>query len=394
MKFNKVVYVRYLPLTSTIYKDFYFEELLQNKIKVEYLDVTELFYPERVTTVTLDFEGVIKVKSYKQLELYLKQQLNDEVLYISLMTFESRVFKLHRLFTKFNLNLGVFGRGDFPSDISDVKSKLVRILKIISFSRILLFCANRSTILLKKWSYLKPYDYIFKAGEFGHWRLGMGSEIDFAKAKIVELNTADYDEFLLHREFHLENKNNYIVFLDQYLPYHPDARFLKIKTVEPEKYFKEINSFFDKLEEKTGQKVIIAAHPKADLYKEINPYNNRTIFFNKSNDLVKQASLVLTHASTAVCFPICYEKRLILLVSDYLDIVLPHFILIAKAIANACDATIIAMDKEIETQIPEKINSEKYSDFKYKYLTSVQSENKFSKDIFINFLKSEDKFPK
>ncbi len=38
MKFNKVVYVRYFPLTKAIYKDLYFEELMQNNIQVECLD--------------------------------------------------------------------------------------------------------------------------------------------------------------------------------------------------------------------------------------------------------------------------------------------------------------------------------------------------------------------
>ena len=86
-------------------------------------------------------------------------------------------------------------------------------------------------------------------------------------------------------------------------------------------------------------------------------------------DRVKDASMVLTHASTAVCFPICYDKKLILLVSDYLNYVLPEFLNIAKAIVNACDATLIAIDVDGEIKIPQEINLEKYNDFKYKYLT-------------------------
>ncbi|MFV5694911.1 hypothetical protein ACM55G_05665 [Flavobacterium sp. LB3P122] len=392
MKFNKVVFVRYFPLTKAIYTDLYFQELMQNNIQVEYLDITSLFYPETIATVPFEFAGTVKIASYKQLETYLKEQYNETILYISLMTFEWRVFRLFRLFTKFNLNLAVFARGVFPSSAEpDKKSKIVRVVKAINFERVAAFCANKITSLAKKGGFIKSYDYIFKAGEYGYWGLGIGSEIDVQKAKIVEVNTVDYDQFLLHKELPSLHEEEYIVFLDQYLPYHPDASFLKIKTVESELYFKEVNGFFDRLELVTGKKVIIAAHPKAERYKDFNPFNKRQIYFNQSNDLVREASFVLTHASTAVCFPICYKKKIVLLVSDYLNEVLPQFLIVAKSIVNACDVTIIAMDKENEIHIPELINLSKYNDFNYKYLTSIESENQLSKDIFIHFLKSEDK---
>jgi hypothetical protein len=364
---------------------------MKNNIQVEYLDVTDLFYPDRITTVPFDFGGTIKITSYKQLEVYFREQDNKKTLYVSIMTFEWRVFRLFRLFTKFNLNIGVFARGVFPSSPeSNKKSKISRAVKVITFEKVVAFCANKISTLAKNKGFIKPYDYIFKAGEYGYWGLGIGSEIDFQKAKIIEVNTVDYDQFLVHKELQSVDDQDYIVFLDQYLPYHPDVSSFKIKTVEPEPYFKEVNGFFDRLELATGKKVIIAAHPKAERYKEFNPYNHRLIFFNQSNDLVKEASLVLTHASTAVCFPICYKKKLVLLVSDYLNGVLPQFLVVAQSLVNACGATLIEMDNEDEIHITE-IDSGKYSEFKYKYLTSKESENKLSKDIFISFLKSESK---
>jgi hypothetical protein len=137
--------------------------------------------------------------------------------------------------------------------------------------------------------------------------------------------------------------------------------------------------------------VVIAAHPKAKCYNEFNPYNGRPIFFNQSNDLVKEASLVLTHASTAVCFPICYQKKLVLLMSDYLSERLPYFLVGAKSIVHACGATLIAIDNEDDINIPEEIDLEKYNDFKYKYLTSKESENQLSADIVINYIKNDNR---
>jgi hypothetical protein len=393
MIFDKVVYIRYFPLTKAIYTDLYFNELVQNDIKVEYLDITDLFYPDRVSTEEFDFQGTIKLTTYEQITSYLENQDIENTLFISIMTFEWRVFRLFRLFTQFNLKLGVFARGVFPSStVENKKSKVFEIIKSISFERVTAFFQNKFSVYAKKTGLIKSYDYIFKAGEYGFWGLGIGSEIDIISATIIEVNTVDYDQYLVHKKSPLVGDEQYIVFLDQYLPYHPDASYFKIKTVEPVPYFREVNDFFDKLELATGKKVIIAAHPKAEQYKQINPYNNRSISFNKSNDLVKGASLVLTHASTAVCFPICYEKKIVLLVSDYLNEILPHFLVVAKSLENACDATLLAMDKIEEITISESIDLNKYNDFKYKYLTSKVSENQLSKDIFINFLKSEEKF--
>jgi hypothetical protein len=121
----------------------------------------------------------------------------------------------------------------------------------------------------------------------------------------------------------------------------------------------------------------------------MNPFKEREIFFNQSNDLVKNSSLVLTHASTAVCFPICYQKQIVLISSKQINETLPHFNLTSKAIELACDAKLIDMDANDEIIIPPFINEVKYRNYKYNYLTSSQTENLLSKNIFINYLKTE-----
>ena len=391
MKFHKVIYVRYFPLTEAIYKDLYFDELKKNGIEVIYLDLTDLFYKKSVTSSVFEFEGTRKINSYNQLKKYLKEEDNSNTLFISIMTFEWRVYRLFRLFTKFNLVLGVFARGVFPSNENSAnKFNISNIFKKINFENIKAFCGNKIIYTAKKYGFIKSYDYIFKAGEFGYYGIGLGCEIDLKKGKIVEVNTVDYDQFLLHSDSPTIYSDEYIVFLDQYLPYHPDSNYFNIKTVKPEPYFKEINSFFNKLESLTGKKVIIAAHPKAKNYMEFNPYENRQIFFNQSNNLVKGAFIVLTHASTAICFPVCYKKKIVLLLSNYLNDRLPHFNSVAQSIVWACDATIFNMDSEELIDLSKQVDLQKYDDFKFKYLTSNKTKNLMSKDIFINFIKNNN----
>ena len=390
MRFKKVVFVSYMPLTEITYSNFYFEEAIQNNVQVNYLDLTALFFPDVITSNDFHFDGTVKINSYKELKNYLKDQEKKNTLYVSIMTFEWRIFKLFRMLTKYAANFAVFGAGVFPNRTINNPARIIHFVKSINFEKIKFHVTNKLIYFFKKSGFIKSYDYIFMAGEYGYWGLGIGCDIDYGKAEIINVNTVDYDKFLLQKNLQSGINEKYIVFLDQYLPYHPDASYIKMKRVEPEPYFKELNAFFDRIELEKGLEIIIAAHPKAERYKEINPYNNRAVFFNQSNDLVKDAALVLTHASTAICFPICYHKKLFLLVSDYLNEVLPHFFVVAKSISEACGARIIAIDKNDDIVIKEDIDLEKYNDFRYKYLTSKKSENQFSQDIFVNFITNRE----
>jgi hypothetical protein len=389
MRFKKIVFVRYLPLTKAIYTDLYFEELINNHFSVEYLDVSALFNLKKAPTITFDFSNTILIKSYNELDSYLSKNGNDNVLFISIMTYDAIVIKLFRHFTKYKVKLGVFARGVFPEYTLDEKHKIKKYLKVFKFKSLYSFCGNKLAYLFKKYKFIKTYDIIFKAGDYGYKGLGIGSDLECKNAEIVNVNTVDYDQYLSSRAQSENAHNDKIIFLDQYLPYHPDAINFKIKPVEPTRYYQELNSFFDKLEKGVGKKIIIAAHPKAEKYKSMNPFKDREIVFNQSNDLVKNSSLVLTHASTAVCFPICYQKQIILISSKQINETLPHFNLTSKAIELACGAKLMDMDGNNEIIIPPFINEEKYIKYKYNYLTSTQSENFLSKNIFINYLKTE-----
>lgn len=386
MWFKKVVFVRYFPLTKAIYTDLYFEEMIQNNIQVEYLDISRLFSNKGQDNTTFHFAGIIKIATYKELKNYFKKESNCKVLYISIMTYDWRVFRLYRIFTKNRLKLAVFARGIFPTVEADSIRSLKKKITSITIEKIKEYIGNKICVIAKHVGYIKCYDFIFKAGDFGYWALGLGSEIDKKKSKFINVNTVDYDKYLEQISVPLKKKLDYIVFLDQYLPFHPDTEFLNIKTVEQKRYYEEINAFFLKVEQKSGKKILISAHPKAEKYNEFNPYGGRPIFFNQSNELVKMCSFVLTHASTSISYPIIYEKPILLITSNYMNDVLPHFYNIAFAIKKACDATLINIDYAENFILPITINSEKYSDFKYKYLTSVESEMKSSKNILINFL--------
>jgi hypothetical protein len=110
--------------------------------------------------------------------------------------------------------------------------------------------------------------------------------------------------------------DDYLVFIDQYIPYHPDfvSRGIDLKFT-PKEYYEELNNALDFISKKTGLKVQIAAHPRRVGEEDYNFPLNR----NATANLVKHSKLVLAHYSTAVNFAAIHRKPLAFLNSDLLN---------------------------------------------------------------------------
>ena len=119
-----------------------------------------------------------------------------------------------------------------------------------------------------------------------------------------------------------------------------------------------------------------------------NPFNGRMLYFNKSDELVKNADLVITHLSTSLCFSICFNKPILLAMSKHIKECLPDFFRYAQMYQEIVGANIVYMEDEFETTQIAKVDFEKYNDFKFNYLTSIESEKLLSCQILINFLKN------
>ena len=103
-----------------MYNDFYFKEVEGIGLKVEYWDVSKLFF-KNLSSVedSSHLANTIKFNSYKDLEYKLKIETSlDKVLFISIMSFDQVIMKLYKILTKHNCILGVFGRNVLPFGIN------------------------------------------------------------------------------------------------------------------------------------------------------------------------------------------------------------------------------------------------------------------------------------
>jgi hypothetical protein len=127
-------------------------------------------------------------------------------------------------------------------------------------------------------------------------------------------------------DIYLENKGQasssvapYAVFLDEDMVHHSDYTHMEIKVPATEEaYYTSMNSFFQKFENEFGMSVKVAAHPRSHYDLRPQLWNGRTTISGKTAQLVRNATIVLCHQSTAVNFAVMWRRPLLYLTTNEL----------------------------------------------------------------------------
>lgn len=116
------------------------------------------------------------------------------------------------------------------------------------------------------------------------------------------------------------------LFLDQYIPFHPDTKVLKLgREVDPEHYYASLRALFDRVEAELGLRVVIALHPRADYSNRPGILSDREMIANQTPELIARSRLVLTHVSTAIGMVVMFRKPVLLIVTrDHYDLSPTH----------------------------------------------------------------------
>lgn len=159
---------------------------------------------------------------------------------------------------------------------------------------------------------VKPVDFVLAQGE-KYFRHGYPwSEV----SEVVWAHSFDYDEYLLARSRPNETDERMCVFLDEYVPLHPDNTAANLSRVPMERYYEQMREFFDHVEKNCGMRVVIAAHPRSHYEELPGIFGERPVIRGKTVDLVKNAGFVIAHQSMSLNFAVLFEKPLIFVVTD------------------------------------------------------------------------------
>lgn len=340
---NKIVFLKFTPLTQKVYTDCCMEALLSNGYLIEYWEISKLVDAHYTNFERFDPANNLELKdveNYNEFRRLVSQ--NEKTLFITLMSLKLKHIKFLKILSKQNCKLAFWGPFPTPYERRTTVDRLKRIsLKGIRAKinqEIIKFCF--------KIKYVHLIDYMFAAGRKGCLELCLGFHIkDFMKnIQLFPINSSDYNNY----KYKTQNRvvdYDYIVFLDEYYPFHPDDDLWGTRRYPNDIYYASLNRTLDIIEKHYGLKVVVAAHPKALLYKEHNYFNGRTVLFNATGSLVKFARMAITHDSTSMSFAVMNKIPILQLTSDWLEHNRQDLIHSIQSFSNRLALPVLNMDK-------------------------------------------------
>ena len=259
-----------------------------------------------------EFNNFIKVENLDDFKKLLnKIEYSYAIDYIS--SKNKKTLKFMQFLKSTKIQLVYIQLGLVSQTIRSKKEKILRLLRLLTdpFAFIKKVFAILNTRIRKKIFQSIIYDFMFISGVEGE-----KDPIAKLAKKRIYTHSSDYENTLnnLSNNF---NFKNYIVFIDQNLPFHP-AQFYRGEKpqVTEKKYFPALARAFKYLEQTFEKDIIIATHPRANVTNYQNYFKGRKFLNSDTIDLVKYCDCVLAHTTTAISYAVIYQKPIIFLTSD------------------------------------------------------------------------------
>lgn len=199
------------------------------------------------------------------------------------------------------------------------------------------------------------------------------------------INHPDYEMFRWGKNERVV-EGRYIVFVDQFFPYHPDLKYVcGVKHLpDGRAYQKTMCSFFDYLEKKYNIPVVVAAHPKSEYRGD--EFGGRKIIKYRTSDLILFSEMVINHFSNSVSYQTLTDKPVVFVTTNGQER-MPRFADGVRLVAGVLGKKRYNLDKVAYEDIPFTPIEKKYRDYyKYTFLTSTETENRRNREIIINLL--------
>ncbi|MDO9372303.1 MAG: hypothetical protein Q7U07_06905 [Gammaproteobacteria bacterium] len=211
---------------------------------------------------------------------------------------------------------------------------------------------------------------------------------------ILKAHNLDYDIFLRLAESRSVLAGEYAVFIDQDYCFHSD--FIYEGTpffVTPERYFPAICNGLRKISDVLEVDLRIATHPRSS-YQQRTPdyFEGIPVEYGRSAELIRNCKVVVCHDSTAIQFAVLYGKPIIFVITDELHSS-PGGELIAK-FASVFGKSVINLDGDlvkVDWRKELRVDSQKYTEYKNKYIKTDGSPEIPLWDIVINHIEKAER---
>lgn len=314
----KLVLVRHSELVQR-WLDYFCLDTLNEHFDLEYWDCSDFVLPGFHFDQTIERDYVKKIHSNYEFWQNLRRLPNDTLISTD-VHWNKTNYIFHRLlshyFPKINY-IHFYANNPDRSKVTDesdaqdyqtMRSFLQRAKRVLYKSKFVMYTIKYLTHPSKK--------YREELFEPITWDMYEFHNISCAVGEKYHINHPDVEMYLKYRNTSDNGRGKYMVYIDQFFPIHPEFKEFN-PSLDVEKaaveFYRSMNRFFDRVEEKYQCKIIIAAHPLSNF--QGNPYGGREMVINRTAELVSQCSGVLMHSSNALSYAMLFRKPILMLVN-------------------------------------------------------------------------------
>ena len=317
---RQVVYIISSPLSKREFDRYGIQRWQDRGWEVKVFDFTKFLHPEFWDHLdglkrSVEFDGLKIVDDEKSALASFESFENGGLFIININSLNSFADKERKIWQAAK-NKGrtlVFRLGSV-APLQVFHSKLKHKIKNALMRPSRIFSSINNKINKIKNSSKESPDYIVVGGSTANIKSDNSQKI----TTIIKAHTRDYDLLLNGESTSVESRYGELVFLDADVVWHSDFVFAGNKAVATaENYFSSMNKGLSIIGEALGYNVNIAAHPRSN-------YENRSLKYSfpilkdMTFELIKQASVVVSHDSTALGWAIIMRKPIILVTTDEL----------------------------------------------------------------------------
>lgn len=355
------------PLIERIKQGFVIDDLLEHGFKVQYVDLSKFYFPHFDAPYSLKEDYVIKLDDEEAITSYLSAVdfSSTVVILDAFPNWRSR--KIHKFLS--NRKADMVKIKIYPNNVL-VKESFLNKLKHIGFKNLFpLLCYK----IYQRINKINPPKYILSSSSISGFT--------------TPINHPDYEEFIKSGKREGESKD-YIVFIDESFPSHPEIKYWKRKNLNSiqDTYRQSLIQLFDYLKDRFNKEVIICAHPKSG-YKG-DEFGHHKIIKGKTSEIIGQSAFVLMHISTASSYAILHNKPIVLLSSDEYRQNIKSALDYQKSFADILGINIVDIDKWRPQSINDikTLDENKRQEYIYKFLSPKETASKSNSEIIVNFL--------
>jgi len=377
---KKVIYIAHFPLNQKIAKEYFFDYLIKKQVTVEYWYLVNSVFTYDDAKGKYNEQHVVTIFNDKQLEEKIIKERDKDNSYLVLEWHGYKSHSLFRILTRNNCKLFFIEWGRIPMKKRNTISRVTSLILNVK-DNYRLFLDKITVLFSKRFNLIKPFDVVFTAGESSCGANGL---------KRIPINFFDYSTYLdVNNISERIIKKPYCVFLDINLAFHKDLKWVGLNYIDPLKYHSALNKFFTQIETQYGVQVVVAAHPTASYDDKI--FEGRMVLNGATARLIKDSEFVISHHSTSISYAVLNKKPLAFIYSDEIAKIYKNTIFnYIQDFAEYLGASMYNIDdttRKVQAVI-NSVNQDKYNKYKYDFLTSKESENISSEEIFFKEITS------